>query len=220
MSFSRALISRLAERHLLKHPFYKDWSEGKLTLDDLRVYARQYFHHVAAFPRYLSATHSRCEDLSKRQILLENLVDEEQGERNHPELWLRFAEAVGCTREEVRDARLFPETKALVNTFFRLSSSSFEEGVGALFAYEQQVPEVAKSKIEGLDRCYGIRDERALDFFTTHLKADEWHTEQTASLLDSMTDEERARAGRAAVEVSNALWGFLDGVQRNRMNAA
>ena len=36
--------------------------------------------------------------------MLENLWDEEHGEANHAELWLRFAEGIGAGREATREA--------------------------------------------------------------------------------------------------------------------
>jgi len=50
---------------------------------------------------FLSAMHSRIERRDLRQHLRENLWDQERGEENRAELWLRFAEAVGVGREEV-----------------------------------------------------------------------------------------------------------------------
>ena len=45
-------IDRLIEeRHLLKHPFYRAWSDGAHSLETLRFYSQQYWHHVAAFPQ-------------------------------------------------------------------------------------------------------------------------------------------------------------------------
>jgi len=215
MSFSCNLTSVLAEKHLLKHPFYQEWSEGKLDIPTLQSYSRQYFHHVDQFPRYISAVHSLCEDLPSRQTLLRNLDDEEHGEENHPELWLRFAEGLGETRENVKNQRLNPETKNLIDTFWRLCRSSYEEGLGALFAYEQQVPEVAASKIEGLKKFYGIENPETIKFFEVHLEADVWHREAAAVLMDQLSPEKQEKAQRAAKEVANALWGFLDGVQKN-----
>ncbi len=98
--------NEIAQFHLLKHSYYQRWNEGKLTVDDLKEYSCQYFHHVVAFPRYISTIHSKCEDIASRQVLLDNLIDEEKGEENHPELWLRFAESFGATREEVKNAKL------------------------------------------------------------------------------------------------------------------
>ncbi|PYJ98970.1 MAG: pyrroloquinoline quinone biosynthesis protein PqqC, partial [Verrucomicrobia bacterium] len=43
----------IAEKHLLKHPFYLAWTRGELSREALADYARQYYHHVTAFPTYL-----------------------------------------------------------------------------------------------------------------------------------------------------------------------
>ena len=82
--FSKDLNEKLDEFHLLKHPFYIAWNKGELSLEIIRDYAEQYYHHVKAFPRYISATHSLCEDISKRKVLLENLQDEEKDGADHP----------------------------------------------------------------------------------------------------------------------------------------
>ena len=91
----------LEEKSLLEHPFYKAWTEGTLEMERLREYARQYYHFELAFPRYLSAIHTRTASAHVRQLLLDNLWDEEHGERNHPVLWLEFAKALGVPAEEV-----------------------------------------------------------------------------------------------------------------------
>ena len=74
MNFLKQLNISLEELNLLKHPFYKLWNDGLLTVDRLQVYAMEYYHHVAAFPRYISQIHSLCDDLHSRQVLLRNLV--------------------------------------------------------------------------------------------------------------------------------------------------
>src|SRR5712691_5591425 len=94
--FLTTLDNLIAEKHLLKHPFYQLWSAGKLTLENLREYAISYYPHVAAFPTYVSGVHSGCEDAALRQELLENLIEEERGAENHPALWRRFAAALGA----------------------------------------------------------------------------------------------------------------------------
>src|SRR5215469_1263190 len=85
----------IARKHLLKHPFYLAWTRGKLSTEALTDYARQYYHHVAAFPTYLSAVHANCDDQFTRKQLLNNLIDEEAGSPNHPELWKKFARSLG-----------------------------------------------------------------------------------------------------------------------------
>lgn len=212
MSFSDQLQNDLSDRRLLAHPFYQQWTEGALGHEDLRRYAGQYFHHVDAFPRYVSATHSRCPDIEARQVLLENLNEEEAGSLHHPELWLRFAEGLGRRREDVRGSRPLPETAGLVQAFFAQAYASYESGLGALYAYEYQVPEVAEQKIRSLQRFYGVRDERALSFFRVHVEADVAHSCAVAELLDGLGPDQRERATVGARAAATALWRFLDGV--------
>src|SRR5205823_4040424 len=112
----------IEERSLLKHPFYRAWQAGELTLEHLRGYAGQYYAHVLAFPQYVSGAHAICPDQGERQELLENLIEEERGEENHPELWLRFAEGVGMSREDVEHAEPLPETQRLVELYRQVTT--------------------------------------------------------------------------------------------------
>lgn len=207
----------IEERSLLKHPFYQAWQNGELTMDHLRGYAGQYWHHVLAFPQYVSAAHAICPTQGERQELLENLIEEERGEENHPELWLRFAEGVGARRDDVAASEPLPETSHLVGTFRDATARrSFAEACAALYVYESQVPEVSKTKIAGLRQFYGAGDERTLQFFDVHIEADAIHSEVGANMVRRNVRDEASRQSvlRTARECADALWGFLDGVQR------
>ena len=104
--FSKNLNKKLDKYHLLNHPFYKAWNEGKLTREVIKDYAEQYYQHVKAFPRYISATHSLCEDIEKRKILLENLQDEENKDADHPKLWKNFALAMGADSKKIEKVKM------------------------------------------------------------------------------------------------------------------
>src|SRR5436189_495641 len=141
---------QIAAKHLLTHPFYLAWTRGELTVAALADYARQYYHQVAAFPSFLSAVHTRCDDQPTRRQLLDNLVDEEAGSPNHPELWLRFAEGLGVSKEDVQESQKWNETSNLIGTFRSVcSEGTTTEGLVALYAYESQIPAVSDSNIKG-----------------------------------------------------------------------
>jgi pyrroloquinoline-quinone synthase len=216
LTVSSRIDSKVAERAMLKHPFYQAWTEGRLPLDTLRAYARQYFHHVEAFPRAVSAVHSACPDRDGRRMLAENLAEEEgieTGKQDHASLWLMFACGLGESEDAVRSQGLNPETQALIDTFRRLSRHSYASGLGALYAYESQFPGVASAKIEGLIDRYGISDEETLRFFRVHESADVEHSSVCRALLDRLGEDERAEAVAAGEELAGALWNFLSGVE-------
>jgi len=216
MTVSAAIDSKVAGRAMLEHPFYQAWTEGRLPLDTLRSYARQYFHHVEAFPRAVSAVHSGCDDRDGRRMLAENLAEEEGvecGKQDHATLWLMFASGLGVSEEAVRAQGLNPETRALIDTFRRLSRRSYASGLGALYAYESQFPAVAKAKSEGLNDRYGIDDEPTLRFFRVHETADVEHGAVCRALLDRLPEDQRDEAISAGEELAGALWDFLSGVE-------
>jgi pyrroloquinoline-quinone synthase len=213
--FLKRLDETIASHALLSHPFYQSWNAGTLSADTLREYIKQYYAHVRAFPRYVSAAHAACDDIRVRQLLLENLIDEDQGDANHPELWMRFADGMSVARDDVRNAALLDKTRASVDTMVALTrSEDFRDGLAALYAYESQVPMVAETKREGLAKFYNLSDERSVSFFSVHEAADIEHSRVERELLveHCATEEQQDRAIAAADKAARALWQFLDGV--------
>jgi len=210
------LDNDIAAKHLLKHPFYLAWTRGELSREALTDYARQYYHHVAAFPTYLSAVHAKCDDQTTRKTLLNNLIDEEAGSPNHPELWLKFAEGLGVSESDIRKSEKWPETKNLIDTFRLVcGDGSRVEGLAALYTYESQIPSICESKIDGLKKHYGFADSKHFEYFTVHLEADREHSAAERNLLGGDVDKQNFELVRASVNrVLDALWEMLSGVCR------
>ena len=217
LSFIKKIDSEIQKHHLLNHSFYKAWNEGALEQETIKEYAAQYFQHVSSFPRYLSAIHSNCDDIKVRQLLLENLVDEDKGEENHPELWMRFAEGMGNTREEVKNKITMKETSDLVDTFMSLSrSEKYHIGLAALYCYESMQPEISETKKDGLQKFYNIEDENTLKFFTVHMHADKYHRAIVRKMIIELSNskEKQAEILEAVKSSLGVLNNFLTGMER------
>ena len=212
MHYLNTLNEKLDKFHLLDHPFYIAWNKGELNQAILKDYAEQYYQHIKAFPRYISATHSICEDIDNRKILLDNLSDEEDFEKDHPMLWKQFALAVGADENTVETVNQESFTKDMIDNFFKLARSSYAEGLGSLYAYERQVPEIADTKIKGLVDHYNISTDAGLEYFIVHKDADIEHREQSAELMNKLSPEERKLAEEAGLSTVKMLWGFLSGL--------
>ena len=210
--FSKQLNKKLDKFHLLNHPFYKAWNEGKLTREVIKDYAEQYYQHVKAFPRYISATHSLCEDLDKRKILLENLQDEEKDGADHPKLWKNFALAMGADKEKIESVKKEKFTSDMIDNFFKNGRASYSEGLASLYTYERQIPEIAETKIRGLKNHYGVTSKEGLEFFEVHKAADVYHREACEKLLDSLSSDEQKKAETSALSTAKYLWNFLSGI--------
>jgi len=227
--FFNELNMRIAKYDLLCHPFYQAWSAGELTREDLREYARDYYHHVEAFPIYLAEFGIRLDESELRQTVLANMTDEKGladalGEEStpHSELWLDFAEGMGA-RRDLSGHSPVPEISELISFFHSVASEGTpEEALAAFYAYESQVPRVAKEKAHGLREMYGA-DERVTAYFTLHTTADVhhsqiWHQQLSKRLAANPQVADKALA--AGENAAKALWRALDGIEARRMRKA
>jgi pyrroloquinoline-quinone synthase len=221
--FIQELQSEIDKRHLLKHPFYQMWNRGTLPIEVMRKYAEQYYHLEKNFPTFLSKIHASCtqDEFDVRQAITDNLYDEEHGVENHRELWLRFGESIGASRQEIQNSEPLAETNSTIAVFNELSSRSYLEGVSALSAYESQIPAVAETKLDGLEKNYAMTDERGQKFFKVHGVMDIEHANSWWDIISEHadTEEEKNQVTEAVKMGRDALWSFLDGVCRAYMTA-
>lgn len=210
------LDAAVAPRHLLGHPFYRAWAEGRLTLEDLGTYAVQYWRQVEAFPGYLQTLAERLPAGSQARAVVEaNLADERNDD--HPGLWLSFARAVGVGEAEVRAGVPEPETAACVAAFSAAAAQGSPAfALGMIYGYESQTPAVAATKVEGLRSHYGVA--QGLDYFTLHGELDVEHAAELGRALAGVVNDEDgvAEAEAGARAGAEAVWGLLDGVARLR----
>ena len=211
----KELESDIRKKHLSKHEFYQLWNEGKITVEALRGYTRQYFHFVSQFPMLVSGVHSKTPYEEDRILILDNLNEEENKDLPHSELWLRFAEGIGVQRDKI-NSRMLPETRKMIDEMRKLTSKGFLEGSAALLAYEAQISEIAKLKADGLKKHYKLKSKNALEFFTVHGKVDIEHQKTWKKIIAkrAKTKSQRTRVRKAMNRSLDAMWKMLDGIYR------
>jgi pyrroloquinoline-quinone synthase len=219
--FFEQLDLRIAKYDLLCHPFYKAWTAGELTRDDLREYAQHYYHHVEAFPSYLAEFAMRLDEGGLRRAVLANMCDENGAGTDsvpHAELWLDFAEGMGADRS-MRAHQPVPEINHLIAHFRRVAAEGTpEETLAAFYAYESQVPRVATEKERGLREMYGA-DDKTCGYFTLHATADIYHSNVWRNQLEKcvVANPKSAEATLSAAEnTAKMLWQALDGIEAAR----
>lgn len=220
LEFLSALDARIAKYDLLCHPFYKAWSAGQLTREDLREYGHEYYFHVEAFPSYLAEFAARIENAGLRRAVLANRDEElgANGSRSHADLWLDFVEGIGAERN-VGESQV-TEIKKLTGSFHRIACEGGpEEALAAFYAYESQVPRVAAEKARGLREMYEA-DEKTCGYFTLHTSLDVYHSRVWRDQLAKVVQNNPAaaeRAQNAAENAARALWSALDGIESARI---
>ncbi|MEM4310811.1 MAG: iron-containing redox enzyme family protein [Nitrososphaerales archaeon] len=177
------LDEEISKRSLLKHPFYQSWREGKLTLEALRGYAKEYFQLVKTIPRIVERI-IEFSPLSKEKMLL-HLKEEKE----HIELWLRFAEALGISRKELLNYDGLDEIKETLNRLYHLSLN-FYDATALMYSLEAELPKISKIKADSLERFYGMK-EKEIKYFRIHEVVDIRHAELWRRILNNSPLKER-----------------------------
>jgi pyrroloquinoline-quinone synthase len=200
----------IERRSLLKHKFYRLWSEGKLDLVDLKGYSSEYFQLVKAVPLMVDNVLSYCsKDMHLRSAIQENCREETE----HIELWAKFAAGLGIKSDQLVDYVSSEATNNAVSVLIELTKLSLGKGAAAMYAYEKQLPEISRSKIDGLKNFYGIANNtEATEYFDVHEKVDIKHAAVWKSILDKTSDNSSESLLQAATESLRAQNRLLDSV--------
>ena len=187
MTIKSKLDARIQAWALLKHPFYQAWEAGELPLEALQAYAREY----GAFIRLMPVGWKTLGD-----------AETEQEEIEHIELWQDFASGLGT---QIADAEL-PAVKDLVASTEEAFAAK-ASALGALYAFEAQQPETAKSKLEGLKAHYDL-PQKVEPYFEEH-SHNEHEAVKLIKQLSGLSEDEQTRAMDACERMSKALWDAL-----------
>lgn len=209
--------SEIEGRSLLKHPFYQMWSEGKLTLDHLRGYSKEYFQLVKAVPEFVENISALTADPSIKESVEQNMKEESE----HIEQWIRFAGAIGIQRKELVNYIATEKTNDAISDLTHITSLSLEQAVAAMYAYEKELPKISRSKIDGLKKFYGMSDGTdATNYFEIHEEADVRHAAVWRNIIQKIPVAKEQLAFDAAVlslEIQNKL---LDSVQEKNLGSS
>ena len=198
MTTFSSLDTLIHSKTLLKHPFYVRWSKGELTLDELRTYAREYYHLVRHVPGIVARVAERVQDAQMRANVAQNIAEETE----HIGLWERFAQSLDIAITELRAYEPSATVKAAVADLEELAGSSLEEGIACMYALEVELPQIAATKKQGLTDFYDLTSQDAHCYFDEHL-GEEKHLEVwrafTLSLSKAKLSAERSCAAQHRV---------------------
>jgi len=199
--------SEIEKHSLLKHSFYQMWSEGKLTVDHLKGYSMEYFQLVKAVPQFVEKIAE-----NSNQSVKSDITNNAKEESEHVDPWVRFAGALGVSRNELASYEGAAKTTDAVAKMMALAGSTFEEAVAAMYAYEMELPKISRSKIDGLKKFYNMNSADATNYFEIHEEADVRHAQVWREILNKIPEERQEAAFNAAVESLKAQNMLLDSV--------
>lgn len=198
-------IDELIEKQsLLKHPFYVMWSEGKLTIDSLNGYSKEYFQLVKSVPLFVGAIIQQGPDYVKSE-----LESNQKEEAEHIKPWMKFAGALGVSQEELEKYGGLEKTGKAVSELSSLMNS-FEGGAAAMYALEQEIPKISLTKIEGMRKFYDMTSDDAIEYFRLHAEADIRHAATWRRILEKIPSEKEDQLLQIASRSISAQNMLLD----------
>ena len=183
MNLIKRIDEMIEERSLLKHPFYQMWSDGKLTLDSLSGYSKEYFQLVKAVPSFMTPIIEKAPN-----SVISELIDNQQEESIHIQSWIKFAGELGVSEYELIHYEGLEKTRKSVLELSKLMNT-YEGGACAMYAFEKEIPKISQTKLDGLAEFYGISDENATEYFKLHTEADIRHAASWKNILEKTSTD-------------------------------
>ena len=202
--------SEIEKNSLLKHRFYQLWQEGKLTLDQIAGYSKEYYHLVKTVPRMVQNTLKNNSDPRNEEIIRSTLEEENE----HIKPWKKFASSLQVSAEDLNNHSSDPLTTTAIDSLLKISDASFIEGVAAMYAFEKELPKISETKSEGLRKFYGLYDQSTHEYFDIHREVDIYHAQIWENILNNCPKKMHEKALSAAKVSLKAQNDLLDAVQK------
>jgi pyrroloquinoline-quinone synthase len=183
MNLIKRIDEMIEERSLLKHPFYEMWSDGKLTVESLAGYSKEYFQLVKAVPSFMSPIIEKAPE-----SVIPELVDNQQEEADHIQPWIKFAGELGISEDELTKYEGLEKTKKAVSDLGDLMST-YEGGSCAMYAFEKEIPKISQTKLDGMEQFYGMSNDNATEYFKLHTEADIRHAAAWRNILETASTD-------------------------------
>lgn len=203
-SLSKKIDDIIEQKSLLKHPFYQMWSDGKLSIDSLTGYSKEYFQMVKAVPSFVEQIAKSAPD----ELVAEIRANQAE-EAEHLQPWVGFAVGLGVKEDEVSNYEGLPKTNEAVSELYSLMTS-LESGAAAMYAFEKEIPKISHTKLDGLEKFYNITSDDATEYFRLHMEADIRHAATWANILDKIPEERHDELLKIAERSLDAQNHLLD----------
>jgi pyrroloquinoline quinone (PQQ) biosynthesis protein C len=213
-SFRQELEAAVLERHCANHPMTEKWTRGELSRNALMGWAVEHWHWVS---KMNPATFYVCAK-APPDVVAEELVnfrEENDEQRPHLDIVLRFAKANGANIDEVKAGRGLPTTQAWANWLNHVAKEqSWIAAVAALrIGTESQSPLLYGRVLPALRQLYKF-PEQDIEHFWLHADADTEHGGRAFEILERhcATRELQELAIHYARESARMRWFYFDGI--------
>jgi pyrroloquinoline-quinone synthase len=180
---------KMANHPFKTHPFFARLERGEVPLPIVRQWATQFYPWLATVPIAMAERFSNCSwdpaNDRYRMMILDQLLEEAGDPKGkttgHPELWLRFCEGLGLSRDQVHAGPLLPSTMVAIDDFLYTNRVN-PFYVSAAGSSEPPNVELCARLLPAIEKHYHIA-EAPLEYYRLHVVADVEHSEWIGQIV-------------------------------------
>lgn len=189
------------------------WARGELGRNALKGWAIEHYHWISKLlPGMFYRMAKAPPDV--QAFLIENWREENDPDRPHLDIVLKFAAANGADPEEVKRGRGLPTTEAWVDWLnYVAKEGSFIAGLASIVGTESQSPMLYSKVLPALRNSYKYPED-AIEHFWLHSEVDIEHGDRQIDLLvrHCTTRELQEEAIHYARDSAKRRWFYFDGI--------
>ncbi|GAA5170718.1 pyrroloquinoline-quinone synthase PqqC [Pseudonocardia eucalypti] len=208
-----------SRRYHDQHPFHVRMNAGRLSRRQIQGWVANRYYYQENIPRKDAAILANCPDPAVRRRWIRRILDhdgEAEGQGGI-EAWFRLGEAVGLTREEVRDERhVAPGVRFAVDAYVTFARTKPWVDAVASSLTELFAPDLMAERIAAFESHYPWIDQAGLAYFRARLFQAPRDAEHA---LEVVTEHCRSRESQDAALAAlsfkcDVLWSMLDAIDR------
>ncbi len=207
----------------IHHPFHVAMNSGKCTREQIQGWVANRFYYQTTIPVKDAAILANCNDREVRREWVQRILDhdgtadgDKAGQEGGIEAWLRLAEAVGLSREEVDSQQhVLPGVRFACDAYLNFARRATWQEAACSSLTELFAPEIHQRRLDNWPEFYPWIDADGYRYFKKRLSEARRDVEHglRITLSHFVTREQQEHALTILQFKLDILWTMLDAME-------
>ena len=200
------------------HPYHVAMNTGKCSKEQIRGWVANRFYYQVCIPIKDAAIMANCTDRDVRRLWIQRILDHDgvEGDEGGIEAWLRLAEAVGLSRDEVVSLKhVFPGVRFACDAYVNFARRASWQEAACSSLTELFAPEIHRRRLDTWPDHYPWINKDGYQYFRQRLSEARRDVQHGLDVtLSYFTTREQQEAALEILQFKlNILWTMLDAMQ-------